>query len=309
MSGSINIIPAFSFSKRFIEPVLPCLEVPPELIKLAQRRVEEKGDIHHERVGQISWGSLGRVLAIQQRFSNTPAELAKSYFSDDVVNTFIRMVCDKMNGEHYTAGVLRSSGVVDLTDHNIRYISIHSSAWTALFNRLISKDAANRIDENEYRTQAWRHLQRQGIRSEDFDDLRLLNTIFLPLCSKNHWTLGFIQPTKRRYGLLNSLSSGEASTNAERRRQQFVNFVKRHLTILANGRVNFDQEGWKEVTWPESGEQRNGADCGAFVCLNAVAMARDKGPYMALTNLMPGVRYGIAATLVHGSFTDGLLEM
>ena len=45
------------------------------------------------------------------------------------------------------------------------------------------------------------------------------------------------------------------------------------------------------------------------MCLNAVAVARGKGPYMVLVNKMPGVRLGIAAALVHGSFTDGMLEL
>ena len=235
---SASTTPAFSFSKRFLEPVSKCLEVPPELVKLAQRRVEEQGDIRHGALGEVSWRALRRVLAVKQRDAESVKEQEQAYLSDESVNVFMKMVCVKMNSEHYSEAVTESASI-DLTDHHIRYITLHSAAWTSLYNRLLG---ANKIDEAEYRKQAWRMLQRQGINSEKFDDVRLLDAIFLPWCNRAHWTLGIIFPSKRRFALLNSLSTGEKTADAEKRRRMFVTFVKRIWSSSRKGASTLKQK-------------------------------------------------------------------
>lgn len=119
------------------------------------------------------------------------------------------------------------------------------------------------------------------------------DTVLIPINDHLHWTLLVISGARRTVTYYDSLGGkGRAYTDFG----------------LALARGTLGEEAWAEGEWSVhvrgSIQQTNGLDCGAFVCLNALALVKGLDPLDAFEEpAIPQARRQIAATLINAGFT------
>lgn len=107
-----------------------------------------------------------------------------------------------------------------------------------------------------------RWAKRLGIAGSD---LLSCEKLFLPMNEGgSHWSLLVISPTKRNIEWLDSLGDGSGKHKIAKRAHRLLKVVLKNLYV---------EEEWTFLT-TQSCQQENSKDCGVFVCLNALAIAR-----------------------------------
>ncbi|KAI9155313.1 Phenol hydroxylase [Paramyrothecium foliicola] len=136
-----------------------------------------------------------------------------------------------------------------------------------------------------------RTMRRNGVEKNNFLDV---NTIFLPICERSHWTLLVIRPGKRTVAHMDSLNprgSSEYTSLA-------LAWVKEFLGD------KFKEQEWK-VANHEAPLQTNGHDCGVHTITNAMCIALGLNPIDSYSSDdMPLQRIRIACMFLNGGFKD-----
>ncbi|KAH0427090.1 ulp1 protease family protein [Colletotrichum camelliae] len=134
-----------------------------------------------------------------------------------------------------------------------------------------------------------RALRRYGVTKATFLNLE---TILMPICSGNHWTLLVVRPQKRTVSHMDSLNPRGTSTH-----------TKRGLAwIQAVLGDDFKADEWRVVKH-EAPEQDNGYDCGVFTITNGICLALGLNAIDAYSkDELPLQRRRIAAMLLNKGF-------
>jgi len=101
-------------------------------------------------------------------------------------------------------------------------------------------------------------------------DLFAKDLLICPIhCHGNHWTLAVVNLLDKRFEYFDSLSGGDGGVLAHLRR-----YLKdEHLD---KKKASWDDAGWTDHTWRASiPRQRNGFDCGVFMCKTADYLTQD----------------------------------
>ncbi|KAF0316574.1 ulp1 protease family protein [Colletotrichum asianum] len=134
-----------------------------------------------------------------------------------------------------------------------------------------------------------RALRRYGVTKATFLSLE---TILMPICSGNHWTLLVVRPQKRTVSHMDSLNPRGTSTHTKRG----LAWVQ---AVLGD---DFKADEWRVVKH-EAPEQDNGYDCGVFTITNGICLALGLNAIDAYSkDELPLQRRRIAAMLLNKGF-------
>jgi hypothetical protein len=140
--------------------------------------------------------------------------------------------------------------------------------------------------------QVGRLMRQAGIRKEN---LLEMETILIPICQNNHWTLAVVFPARRVVSHIDSLGHNGAGRPAVT--IKILDWVKTTL------QEKFVEEEWqmKNIKAPR---QQNGYDCGVFTISNAICMALSISPIEAYGGEdMPAQRLRLAGMILNEGFT------
>ncbi|EXF84896.1 Ulp1 protease family protein [Colletotrichum fioriniae PJ7] len=146
-----------------------------------------------------------------------------------------------------------------------------------------------RLEENGVQNTE-RALRRYGINKNNFLNLE---TILMPICKNNHWTLLVIRPKKRTVSHMDSFNPAGSSTHTTRA----LNWVQAFLG------GDYKASEWKVVVH-EAPIQTNGYDCGVFTITNGMCLALGLNAIDAYTGEdLPEQRLRIAGMLLNKGFS------
>ncbi|OIW27758.1 cysteine proteinase [Coniochaeta ligniaria NRRL 30616] len=110
-----------------------------------------------------------------------------------------------------------------------------------------------------------RMMRRAGVRKDNF---KQIETILIPICSGNHWTLAVVLPQKGAVLHMDSLRGGRGNPSVT---SKILEWVK---TTLAE---DFVASEWSAIDI-DGPAQTNGWDCGVFTIMNGLCMALGLDP-------------------------------
>ena len=189
------------------------------------------------------------------------------WLNDEIVNGTLAWLDRAINS---------AAGIKEYRKHTRKCLAMSSFFWKQISERGVAKTE--------------RTLKRCGVHKDNILDV---DTILLPICEHNHWTLIVIRPSKRTIAHMNSLNPGVSSKKTD----LAVALVKH---ILED---KFVEEEWKVVVH-EAPRQTNGWDCGVHTVTNGMCVALGLNAvdcYSAVD--MPLQRLRIAATLLNQGFS------
>lgn len=136
-----------------------------------------------------------------------------------------------------------------------------------------------------------RLMRRAGVRKDNFKDIE---SILIPICSGNHWTLAVVLPQKRAVLHMDSLRGGRGNPAVT---NKILEWVK---VTLGD---DFVASEWSVVNI-DGPTQTNGWDCGVFTITNALCMALGLDPKESYApRQLTAARTMLAAILLNGGFT------
>ncbi|EOO04296.1 putative ulp1 protease family protein [Phaeoacremonium minimum UCRPA7] len=136
-----------------------------------------------------------------------------------------------------------------------------------------------------------RQMKRSGVRKDNFLDIE---TILVPICRDNHWTLVVVRPQKRTITHMDSLKrNGAGSPDIT------SNTLKWIRDILQD---SFVSDEW-DIVNHISPAQVNGWDCGVHAVTNGMCLALGVDPTHYKSDELPLQRRRIAAVILNGGFT------
>lgn len=145
--------------------------------------------------------------------------------------------------------------------------------------------------ENNGPNSTQRIIRRLGITSPD----QFLNveTVLIPICNHNHWTLMVVRPKKRTIAHMDSLNPAGSP--------KYIDLARKWVRFTC-GEKYVDDE-WT-VTRHEAPLQTNGYDCGMHTITNAMCVALGLNPMKTYdADDMPLQRLRIAGALVNSGFS------
>ncbi|OLN91992.1 Ubiquitin-like-specific protease ESD4 [Colletotrichum chlorophyti] len=135
-----------------------------------------------------------------------------------------------------------------------------------------------------------RALRRYGVSKANFLNLQ---TILMPICRANHWTLLVIRPQKRTVSHMDSFNPNGSPVHTNRA----LEWIKAFLGD------DFKSEEWRTVRH-EAPQQRNGYDCGVFTITNGMCVALGLNAIDTYTGEdLPLQRLRIAGMLLNKGFS------
>jgi len=136
--------------------------------------------------------------------------------------------------------------------------------------------------------QCGRLMRQAGVRKDSFLDI---DTILIPICSDNHWTLAVVLQASEPLPTWIPCWGGRGSASVT---SKLLEWVK---TILEE---KFVKEDWMAVDFAAP-LQTNGWDCGLYTITNGLCMALSLDPEKAYTaGELPLQRRRLAAMLLNG---------
>ncbi|KAK3315204.1 hypothetical protein B0H66DRAFT_336449 [Apodospora peruviana] len=137
-----------------------------------------------------------------------------------------------------------------------------------------------------------RLMRNAGVRKENFLSI---DSILIPICSDNHWTLAVVRPSKRHVSHIDSIQGGAGDADVKNLLMKWVE------ASLEN---DFVTQDWKMIDYVAP-RQTNGWDCGVFTITNAICMALGVNPREAYGQGQLSLqRMRIAAMLLNKGFTN-----
>lgn len=135
-----------------------------------------------------------------------------------------------------------------------------------------------------------RGLRRYGVSKANFLDLE---TILMPICKNNHWTLLVVRPQKRTVSHMDSFNPNGSAAHTNRALQWIHAF-------LGN---DYKTNEWKTVRH-EAPKQTNGYDCGVFTITNGICLALGLNAIDTYSGEdLPVQRHRIAGMLLNKGFS------
>ncbi|KAJ6440838.1 ro-7-like protein [Purpureocillium lavendulum] len=139
-----------------------------------------------------------------------------------------------------------------------------------------------------------RKMRRHGINKNNFLDM---DTVLMPVCTNNHWTLIVIRPKMRTIAHMDSLNPAG--------NQHYIDVGMNYVRFVLKD--NFEESLWKTESY-QAPRQTNGYDCGVFTITNAICLALGLSPVEAYSARdMTVQRKRIACILLnegyHGDFS------
>lgn len=279
--------PPFSMSKAFVEPTRDCAAMPADVVAQAERivskRIAQQPRRSSENPDPVDWTTLAHVLNFKARKAEELIEYRKAYLNDDAVDRFLQAVC----------------GAVNKKAGRIRAIVFSSLFWTGPAQRWQKGE----ISLEKMAEDFWRNLRRNGVQTRQ--ELAELEVVFFPRCKNYHWTLSVVQPQSKTFATLNSALEDAPYT-------RFLDHFVRPFLGAMLGSL-YEPTAWRDASDTahpaESSQQRNRTDCGAALCISAVAIAVGMTPSCGWLGDMKALRRAIAGTVALGGFVDGLWEL
>ncbi len=187
------------------------------------------------------------------------------WLNDEVVNGALIHLANYVN---------RKAGIEDPKKQTPKCHAFTSFFWT----RLAEKGPAD--------MQRW--IRRAGINKDNFDNV---DTILMPICKGNHWTLVVVRPQLRTIAHMDSLKLRGQTT--------VIDITLKLVQTILQDRWT---EEWKVVGY-NAPLQTNGWDCGVNTVTNAMFVSLGLDPAYYTSPEMPLQRLRIAATLLNGGFS------
>ncbi|CBF84207.1 hypothetical protein AN2689.2 [Aspergillus nidulans FGSC A4] len=186
-----------------------------------------------------------------------------AWLNDEVINSYLGLIVNHMRHENGNAG---------------RHDKPRYHAFNTFF-------FSNLRDKGYDSVKRW--AKRAKIGGKDLLDV---DTVFIPVHNKAHWTLIVVKPSARTIEHFDSLGS------LSRRHVETVKgWLRGELGDL------YDDDEW-EVLPSESPQQDNGSDCGVFLLTTAKAVALNIEPLAYGARDTPLLRQKIVAELINGGF-------
>ncbi|KAF2103291.1 cysteine proteinase [Rhizodiscina lignyota] len=199
-----------------------------------------------------------------------------TWLNDEVINVYIQHAIDRKLEQ-----VGHSKGKTP------RYWTLNSNWWETVESNKWSQE------EGFDKVMKWSKRAKVG-----GANLLEVEQLFIPINRGSHWLLLVISGTQRKVTLLNSITgAGLPSRDAFRA-------VRKYLALELGEKYVAGE--WRMADGG-SPQQRNGSDCGVFVCFNALALMLDLEPKKAFGAAdMSAGRRQVAATLINEGFRGEL---
>ncbi|KAL4815722.1 hypothetical protein BDW67DRAFT_191366 [Aspergillus spinulosporus] len=184
-----------------------------------------------------------------------------AWLNDEVINSYLGLIVNYLRHENGNAG---------------RHDKPRYHAFNTFF-------FSNLRDKGYDSVKRWAKRAKIGGK-----DLLEVDTVFIPVHNKAHWTLIVVKPSARTIEHFDSLGS------LSRRHVETVkDWLRGELGDL------YDDDEW-EVLPSESPQQDNGSDCGVFLLTTAKAVALNIEPLAYGARDTPLLRQKIVAELING---------
>ncbi|RKF57598.1 putative ulp1 protease family protein [Golovinomyces cichoracearum] len=193
----------------------------------------------------------------------------KAWLNDEIINAYIEWIVDAANkavhAEYLKFGIKPTSSPKFIA-HNSFFFETLRKRGPASLDRLMKRKGA------------------PGLALLDVD------TVFVPICSGSHWTLGVVRPIAKTIEYFDSMG-GSPST--------FIHNIQEWLKHQLGAAYSP-----KEWSTPKTNcvNQTNGYDCGVFVCTNAFCVAVGLETSCYQESDMTQQRKNIAAILLNRGF-------
>jgi hypothetical protein len=191
------------------------------------------------------------------------------WLNDEIVNGCLLHLADHIN---------KNAGITDTLSETPR-----CHAFTSFFySQLSIRGAAG--------TLKW--MRKAGVTKDNFLDI---DTILIPICRNNHWTLLVVRPLRRHVAHMDSLGrDGSGQPDVVRATLAWIKGVLGE---------QWDEGDWEVIHIPST-TQVNGWDCGVHAITNAVYVASGLDPTYYRPDEMEAMRYRLASLLIAGGLKD-----
>ncbi|ERS95014.1 uncharacterized protein SPSK_01496 [Sporothrix schenckii 1099-18] len=242
----------------------------------ARQVISSLSDSWHSRVNSAVCADPNKDIAKSPegtilRRNDFKTVVSKSeWLNDEIVNGSLLHLANYINGK------------VGITNPKMQTPKCH--AFTSFFWKPLStKGAAG--------TERW--MKRVGVTRDNF---LKIDTILIPICEHNHWTLVVVRPGRTTITHMDSLRNKGAG------RREVTDTVMRWVRELLKDKFS---DKW-HVQHYDSPRQTNGWDCGVHTITNALFLSLGLDPSYYKAVEMPLQRDRIAATLINGGFSGDL---
>ncbi|KIH95003.1 ulp1 protease family protein [Sporothrix brasiliensis 5110] len=242
----------------------------------ARKVISSLSDSWHSRVNSAVCADPNKDIAKSPegtilRRNDFKTVVSKSeWLNDEIVNGSLLHLANYINGK------------VGITNPKTQTPKCH--AFTSFFWKPLStKGAAG--------TERW--MKRVGVTKDNF---LKIDTILIPICEHNHWTLVVVRPGRTTITHMDSLRNKGAG------RREVTDTVMRWVRELLKDKFS---DKW-HVQHYDSPRQTNGWDCGVHTITNALFLSLGLDPSFYKAVEMPLQRDRIAATLINGGFSGDL---
>ncbi|KAJ4986259.1 Ulp1 protease family protein [Stagonosporopsis vannaccii] len=189
---------------------------------------------------------------------------AKAWLNDEIVNQYLATIVKTLNDD---CGFIYKRGGPAPPYHAF------SSHWY------------NSVLRGMKSVERW--AGRVGLGGKQFLDAKI---VFFPICDGSHWRLLAVNPRKRTIEYLDSLGWDGSKYVAK-----LLEYLQHEL------KESWEEEKWTIVELQRSSRQLNGSDCGVFVLLNALVVARgEEMKKVVACNGMLEARERLAVTIITG---------
>ena len=193
----------------------------------------------------------------------------RSWLNDEIINAFLEWIEDAAN----KAAAAEAKGFGEPVSDVPKFIAQNSF----FYNDLVNKGPAK----------SERLMKRKKAPGKSF---MLVDTMFVPVNSGAHWTVGVVRPVAKTIEYFDSLGGSD---------RQFVHHMRKWLKFQLGD--TYLEEEW---TVPGTGcaIQSNSWDCGVFVCTNSFCVAFGLDTFCYAEPDMIQQRRNIAAVLLNRGF-------
>ena len=191
----------------------------------------------------------------------------KEWLNDEIVNSSLMHLAKRINS---------MAGIHDTKKQTPRCHAFNSFFW----KRLVDLGPGSML----------RGMKRSGITQGNFLDI---DTVLIPICKSNHWTLVVVQPSRRIVAYMDSMGPQGVGGSS------VVEVVLKWVREVLGEKWADD---WRVMRY-RSTCQINGHDCGVHVVTNAIFVAMGLDPSGYDAREMKLQRDRLAATLLNGGFT------
>jgi sentrin-specific protease 1 len=193
----------------------------------------------------------------------------RAWLNDEIVNGYLLWIVDAANKAAAAESISRGEEV-----NSVPKFIAHNS----FFYKILSEKGPSSTE---------RLMKRKKAPGKSLMDV---DSVFVPICKNNHWTVGVVRPVAKTIEYFDSF--GGSPTD-------FVKLMRGWLKFQL--RDGYIEEEWK-VPNTASARQTNGYDCGVFACTNSLCVALGLHTSCYDEGDLRQQRENIAAVLINKGF-------